>query len=57
MVRARRVRDREIRAKKSRAEFGDELFYGVRFIAESAGEIAVEPALVARPMGVMPNSA
>ena len=57
MVGARRVRDREIRAKECRTEFGHELFDGVRFIAEATREIAVEPALVPRPVGVMPISA
>jgi hypothetical protein len=50
MVGARCVRDREISAEECRTKFGHELFDRVRFIAEATREIAIEPALVPRPM-------
>jgi hypothetical protein len=49
--------DAKVGAEKRGSKLGDQLFYGVCTRAELAGEIAVEPQRVARPMYVMPMSA
>lgn len=50
--------DIEIGAKEGRAEFGDQFFGGISFVAPPlAAKITVEAALVVRPVPLMPISA
>jgi hypothetical protein len=58
MILAKLRRQIEIGGQKSGAEFGDKLFHGVAFIAETlAPEIAVKPRFMASPVCLMPISA
>lgn len=45
--------DRYLRAQERRRQLGDELFAGVCVVAETAGEVAIEPILVPRPVPVL----
>jgi hypothetical protein len=57
VIRARHVRYTDIRTEERRTEFRNEFLHGIGLVTKALREVAIETALMARPMLVMPISA